>query len=67
MEDSTTTFFADLGKCITVIKNVPCYTCSQCGEVAYKLDVGERIEQMIEDMKNTLTEVAIVHYSTLIA
>ena len=63
MEDSTTTYFADLGTCISIIKSVPCHICSQCGEVAYKIDVGERIEQIIDSMKNSLTEVAIVHFS----
>ena len=67
MEDSTTTHFADLGTCIIVIKNVPCHTCTQCGEVAYKLDVGERLEQIIDMLKNSLTEVAIVHYSDMAA
>ena len=63
MKDDTTTHFTDLGSCIIIIKNVPCHTCTQCGEVVYKLDVGERLEQIIDKLKNSLTEVAIVHYS----
>ena len=63
MEDGTTTHFTDLGTCIIIIKNVPCYTCAQCGEIAYRLDVGERLEQIIDKLKSSLTEVAIVHYS----
>jgi len=63
MEDGTTTHFTDLGSCIIIIKNVPCHTCVQCGEVIYRLDVGERLEQIIDTLKNSLTEVAIVHYS----
>ena len=63
MELNTTTHFADLGSSITIIKNVPCHTCTQCGEVVFSLDVGERIEQIIDTLKNSLTEVAIVQYS----
>jgi len=62
MKDDITTHFADLGTCIIIIKNVPCYTCTQCAEVAYGLEVGERLEQIISTLKNSLIEVAIVHY-----
>jgi len=67
MKDDTTTHFADLDTCIIIIKNVPCHTCTQCGEVAYGLEVGERLEQIISTLKNSLTEVAIVHYSNTAA
>jgi len=63
MENSVTTHFSDLGTCVIVVKNVPCHTCIQCGEVAYSLNVGERIEQIIAALKNSMAEVAIVQYS----
>ena len=63
MKNGATKHFTDLGSCIIIIKNVPCHTCTQCGEVVFELDVGERLEQIIEKLKNSLTEVAIVHYS----
>ena len=62
MEKDTTTHFAELSKCIVIIKNVPCYKCEQCGEISYFLDVGERLEQIVSTLKDSLTEVAIVHY-----
>jgi len=67
MKASDTTHFADLGYCITLIKNVPCHTCTQCGEVTYSFDVGERIEQIIDTLKNSLAEVYIVQYSDVVA
>jgi len=63
MENNVTTHFSDLGTCVIVVKNVPCHTCVQCGEVAYSLNVGERIEQIIAALKNSMAEVAIVQYS----
>ena len=63
MEESTTTHFTDLGSCIVIAKNVPCHSCTQCGEVAYSLAVGERLEQIIGNLKDSLAEVAIVIYS----
>ena len=63
MEDGTTTYFSDLGSCIIIVKNVPCHICTQCSETVYSLEVGERLEQIVESLKNSLAEVAIVQYS----
>ena len=62
MENDVTTYFTDLGSCMVIIKNVPCHKCTQCGQVAYPLEVGEQLEQIINHLKDSLTEVAIVHY-----
>ena len=67
MKDSSTTHFSDLGTCIVVIKSVPCNKCTQCGETVYHLDVGEQIERIVRNLKDSLTEVAIVHYPSTAA
>lgn len=36
--------FTDLKTCVIIIRNVPCYKCKQCGEVAFDFSVGERLE-----------------------
>jgi len=64
MKTDTTTHFADFGTCIVIIKNVPCHSCAQCGETAFMLDVGERLERIIDVVRNSPTEVAIVQYSS---
>lgn len=61
--ESTTTHFAELKNCIVIIKNVPCYKCTQCGETAYTADVAERLEQIISTLEKNLTEIAVVNYS----
>ncbi|MCL1823816.1 MAG: YgiT-type zinc finger protein, partial [Oscillospiraceae bacterium] len=33
MESSQHTHFSELDNCMVIIKNVPCFKCSQCGEV----------------------------------
>lgn len=63
MEQGTTTYFADLGTTIIIIKNVPSHKCTQCGNVAYDLSVGERLEQIINSVKNPLAEISVVHYA----
>lgn len=63
MQAEFTTHFIQLSNCIVIIKNVPCSKCSQCGEVSYSGVVAVRIEQIADELKKSLTEVAIVNYS----
>ncbi|MCM1299077.1 MAG: type II toxin-antitoxin system MqsA family antitoxin [Firmicutes bacterium] len=63
MEKSYTTYVEEIGQSLIIIRNVPCYKCSDCGEKAYTGDVIERLEEIAESLKKTLTEIAIVNYS----
>lgn len=67
MLDSTTTYVEDLGNCIIIIRNVPCSKCSQCGEVSYSGTVLKQLEKIVDQLKNSLTEVAIVNYKPSVA
>jgi len=63
MLSDTTSDFTDLKTCIVVIKNVPCHKCIQCGEVVFDFYVGERLEQIVDNLKDSLMEIAVVHYA----
>lgn len=65
--ESTTTYMEDLGNCIVIIKNVPCSKCSQCGEISYNGAVVRKIEKIISDLQNSLTEIAVVNYNNNVA
>ena len=39
--------------------------CNQCGEVSYRNDVALQLEKIINETKNTLTEIAVVRYSNV--
>lgn len=67
LEDRKTNFIADLGDCIIIVKDVPSQVCSQCGEVSYSHDVAVQLEKIVNRMKDTLTEIAVVHYSNTAA
>ena len=67
MTDGITTHVADIGSCVIIVRNVPCHKCKQCGEVSYCLEVAERLEQIVNMLKNTLVEVTIVKYSDEVA
>lgn len=63
LENKKTNFIADLDNCIIIVKDVPSQVCSQCGEVSYSHEVALQLEKIINQMKDVMTEVAIVHYS----
>lgn len=67
MLSSTTTHVEDLGNCIIIIKHVPCFKCEQCGEVSYSGSVVKQIESIIDKLKDTLTEIAVVNYPDKVA
>ena len=52
----------DLGNCIVIVKNVPSQVCTQCGEVSYSDEVVARLEQIVSQVKNSLTEIAVINY-----
>ena len=57
-----TTFMVDLGNCIVIVRNVPSLVCSQCGETSYTDEVAERLEQIVNSVRNSMTEIAVVNY-----
>jgi YgiT-type zinc finger domain-containing protein len=64
MELGHNTHFTELDNCMVIIKNVPCFTCSQCGEVVYTMTMLEEIEKIIESVKAIKTEVVIMDFKT---
>ena len=63
IEDKLTTFMVDLENCIVIVKNVPSQVCSQCGETSYSNDVAHQLEKFVNDMRKSVTEVAIINYA----
>jgi len=64
VQDGFSTFTADMGGCIVVIKNVPSGICDQCGETTYNAEVARQLEQIAQNItKSVSTEIAVVSYS----
>ena len=63
MKEGHTNLMLDLNGHFIIIKNVPCHKCSQCGEVSYSGITMTKIEEIIEQLKDVLTEVAVVEYA----
>lgn len=58
-----TTDVTDLGKCLVIIRNVPCFKCSECNEILYTGDVLRKLEQIIAAAKTAMQEIAIINYT----
>jgi YgiT-type zinc finger domain-containing protein len=63
LEESTTTYMTEYNGCYIIIKNVPCTKCLQCGEEYLNGVTLEKIESILEQLKNVLTEIAIIDYT----
>jgi len=66
-ENGVTIDVTDLGTRIIIIRGVPCYKCTGCGETTFDLTVGERLEQIVDVLKDSISEIAVVQYSSIAA
>ena len=56
----TTTFTAELGFGVVVIRNVPASVCSQCGADWIEDKVAERIERLVEEARAKRSQVEVL-------
>ena len=54
-----TTFAADLGFGVVVIRNVPATICSQCGADWIANDISAQVEEMVQDAKKKRHQVEV--------
>jgi len=62
-EDKSTTFMVEIEKTIIIVRNVPSQVCRQCGEISYNDKVARELETIVNSLKNTISEMAVVSYS----
>lgn len=62
LADGTTTFMTEIDGCAVIIKNVPAKVCSQCGEASFTDEVAKKLEQIVDSLRTSITEVAIADY-----
>ena len=59
----TTTDVTDLGDCLIIIRNVPCYKCTECNEILYTGDVIRKLDVIIAKAKQTLNEISVIDFA----
>ena len=63
LENGYTSHISEIGESVIFIKNVPCLKCDQCSEVSYIGGVYERLEQIVDALRDSVTEIAVIKYS----
>ncbi len=58
--DGVTTFTADLGFGVVVIRHVPALVCTQCGEDWIADDVAARIATLVEEAREKRCQVEVM-------
>ena len=67
LEHTKAAFTVELDKCMIIIKNVPTDSCLKCGQKSYSDNVAAKIEETVNRMRSTITEIAVVHYTEIVA
>lgn len=63
MTEAKTAYFAQLKNCYVIIENVPCYKCTQCGEVVFSASVMEKIDDILDKLQNIASKIFIMDYT----
>lgn len=63
MLPSTTTDVTDLGSCLIIVRNVPCYKCPECAEITYTGDVIRKLENILKSTLLSVNEIAVIDYN----
>ena len=67
LENKNTTFMVEISEQIFIIKNVPSQVCNQCGETSYDAPTAKKIEQIIQGMSKSVSEISVVQYDKVVA
>ena len=67
MQESTTTFVAELDNCCVIVRHVPCLKCEECGEIDYTGAVAVNLEKIVKMVQNALAEVTVINYRDAVA
>lgn len=62
-EKGFTTDVTDLGNSLVIVRNVPCYKCSECNEIIYTGDVIKHLERILASAKQLMQEISIIDYN----
>lgn len=62
-EKGFTTSVTELGNCLVIVRNVPCYKCTECSEIFYTGDVVQRLENIIEAAEKLMQEISVIDYA----
>jgi len=63
----TTADVTELKECLVIVRNTPCHKCTECNEILYTGDVVKQLEVVIDSVKQSLDEIAVIDYRNIAA
>ena len=64
VNEGFSSFTADIGGCVVVVRDVPSHICGQCGDTCYDTETVKRLEEIVDSLtEQANAEVAVVGYS----
>lgn len=61
-KEGKTTYSADLGTSVVVVRNVSAMICDQCGEAWIDPKTAKKLESLSQDAKNKGTQIEVVAF-----
>jgi YgiT-type zinc finger domain-containing protein len=59
IEPDKTDYIEKVGNHVTLIKDVPCEKCKQCGEIYYSNNIVKAIEKIINSIQQIASELSL--------
>lgn len=66
-ESKLVNYIVDLDTKIIIIKNVPANVCKECGERFFNDEVMEKLENIINNVKQIAEEISVIRYDEIVA
>jgi YgiT-type zinc finger domain-containing protein len=63
----TVNHIVDIEGSIIIVRNVPANVCKQCGEAFFDHDVTKKLEEIVEQAKQSKAEIAVINYFDKVA
>ena len=57
----------DIDDLIIIIKKVPAEACKQCGEYFLDHEIAQKVEEIVDNLKNNKAEVIIINFYDRVA
>jgi len=68
MEEKKVSYTEDIDQCTVVIRRVPAYVCTECGNTWYSGTVIAELEKIVDGFSaSAFAEISVVDFSKLVA
>jgi len=68
MEEKKVTYTEDIDKGVIVVRHVPAFVCTECGNTWYNGNVIAELEKLVDKFEASIgSEVSVINFSKLVA